>query len=372
MNTQSFRHAAVAAAVVAASAGASLSAQAATPHGKIVFSRAQQGPDDAFPRSRDLWMLDLDSGQVRALTTSTDRVFDAVATWAPNGSGLVFDRGSTRIRADETHTLQYLRADGTHQRALLRGTGSFSLPAWGPAGDRIAYISTARTGNCVSLTDATGRVHRSLFCVEPATELARPQWSKDGSQLFVAANAPEGELEPVFHAQAYRIDVASGRATLLSDIVMFEPLQLTFSPDGTRGVYADFVANDMTLVDFRNGATTALPRGHAPSWSPDGKRIAYSGEIYETGATFRYYEPLYVMNADGTHVRRLTDSRVDNHAYLPAQWSKDNVHVLVNRRTWTDGSLTHAIEALRIVDANTRELKQLPAGFAEQGGWYEP
>ena len=119
-------------------------------------------------------------------------------------------------------------------------------------------------------------------------------------------------------------------------------------------------------------STTRTRSAHAPSWSPDGKRIAYSGEIYETGATFRYYEPLYVMNADGTHVPRLTDSRVDNHAYLPAQWSKDNVHVLVNRRTWTDGSLTHAIEALRIVDANTRVLTQLPTGFAEQGAWYEP
>ncbi|UHQ18734.1 hypothetical protein LVB87_11110 [Lysobacter sp. KIS68-7] len=371
MNTKSFRHAAVAAAVVAASAGASVSAQAATPQGRIVFSRSQQSAADAFPRASSLWMLDLGTRQVRPLTTSTDRVFDAVATWAPNGSGIVFDRGASRPRAAETHSLHYLRADGTHLRSVVHGLGDFSKPAWGP-GDRIAYIAAQGAGNCVSITDATGTSHRALFCVPSTTELARPLWSKDGRQLFVAGNAPEGKLEPVFHALAYRIDVATGRATLLSDIVMYEPLELTFSPDGTRGVYADVVANDMTLVDFRNGAATALPRGHAPSWSPDGKRIAYAGEVYETGAQFRYYEPLYVMNANGTNVRRLTDSRVDNHAYTPAQWSKDNIHVLVNRRVYSDVGLTHATYALRIVDANTKALVQLPAGFADQGGWFEP
>jgi Tol biopolymer transport system component len=176
----------------------------------------------------------------------------------------------------------------------------------------------------------------------------------------------------VWHALAYRIEVATGQATLLSDLVMNEPLALEFSPDGTRGIYSDIVANDMTLIDFRNGATTELPRGHAPKWSPDGRRIAYTGEIYEVGEEFRYYEPLYVINADGTRVRRLTDSRVNNHAYTSAQWSKDNVHLLVNRRTFDDVSLTIPRYGLRIVDADTRALVNLPAGYAETGGWYEP
>jgi Tol biopolymer transport system component len=282
----------------------------------------------------------------------------------------VFERASTRVHPQESHTLRYMAAGATKHRNLVKGQGDFSKPAWGP-GNRIAYVSKDSASQCVALTDAGGKTRRTLFCVKATTELARPQWSRDGRTIFIAATAPEGRLEPIFHALAFRIDVATGRGTLMSDIVMEWPLALTFSPDGTRGVYADAVAGDMTLVDFRNGATRELPRGHAPAWSPDGKRIAFTGEVYETGAEFRYYEPLYVMNADGSNVRRLTSARIADHAYEVAQWSKDNVHVLVNRRTFTDDSLTHAQYALRVIDANTKALKQLPGGMAERGAWFE-
>ena len=369
MNAHPIRRAAVAAVVVAASAGASFQSEAATPAGTIVFSRSQQDAD-ANDRNRSLWLLDVGTGQARPLTTATDRVFDMTATWAPDGTALVFDRGSTRVRPDARHALEFMTPDASRPRTLLHGIGDFSKPAWGPS-NRIAFVSKDRAGECVAIVDATGRNKRTLFCGGADTTFARPQWSLDGKALFVAGTLPEGRLEPIFHALAYRIDVATAKTTLMSDIIMGEPLELTFSPDGTRGVYADIVANDMTLVDFRNGSLTTLPRGHAPSWSHDGKRIAFTGEIYETGAEFRYYEPLYVMNADGTRVRRITDSRVNNHAYTAAQWSKDNVHLLMNRRTYSDVSLTRANYALRIVDVDTRALLQLPAGYAEPGGWYE-
>jgi hypothetical protein len=154
------------------------------------------------------------------------------------------------------------------------------------------------------------------------------------------------------------------------------PLELSFSPDGTRGVYSDIAASDMTLVDFRNGSTRVLPRfGRAPLWSPDGERIAITGEVYEvTPGAVRYYEPLYVVNASTLAVRRITDSRVADHAYTAAQWSKDSIHLLVNRRTYAaaDVGLTRPLFALRIINADTRALKQLPSGYAEAGAWFEP
>ncbi|BCT93538.1 hypothetical protein LYSHEL_25620 [Lysobacter helvus] len=365
--------AAAAALVLTAPLVATFAAHAATPAGKVVFTRTALAAD-ATASSRSLWILDLGNGQVRQLTTPADRTFDMAATWSPDGQSLVFDRGTTRARMDSRHVLETMTPDATRPKLLLSGVGDFSKPAWGP-NNRIAFIrqDSVRAAQCVSLVDGTGRIRRTLYCPAAPIQLMRPTWSADGTHLFVAAGYPEGRLEPVWHALAYSIDVATGGATLLSDIVMEEQLDLEFSPDGTRGVYSDSVANDMTLVDFRTGEAKALPRGHAPKWSPDGRRIAYTGEVYEVGTgEFRYYEPLYVINADGTRVRRITDSRVDNHAYTAAQWSKDNVHLLVNRRTFDDVSLTIPRFGLRIIDADTRALVNLPAGYAETGGWFEP
>jgi Tol biopolymer transport system component len=372
MKTHPLRRAAIAAAVVSVTAASALSATAATPTGKIVFSRSQTTADNA-PRNRSLWLLDVPTGTVRQLTTATDRVFDATATWSPDGSQVVFGRKSSAALG-ERDTLQVLPT-GNAQRphALLHGLGQFALPAWGP-GSRIAFVSSNSTGQCVSVVDSSGRNRRDLFCAASA-EFQQPKWSADGARLFVAASVPEGRLGEQWHARAYRIDVATGSTKLMSDLVMDYPLALTFSPDGTRGVYADIAASDMTLVDFRTGASRVLPRtGHSPLWSPDGKRIAFTGEVYEVvPGNVRYYEPLYVMNASTFGIRRVTDSRIPDHAYTAAQWSKDNVHVLVNRRTYAaaDVGLEKPLFALRIIDANTRALKALPSGYAETGGWFE-
>ena len=48
-----------------------------------------------------------------------------------------------------------------------------------------------------------------------------------------------------------------------------------------------------------------------PAWSPDGSRIAFSSDRDDPG-------DIYVMNADGTGQTRLTDNPADDHA--PA-WS---------------------------------------------------
>jgi TolB protein len=62
---------------------------------------------------------------------------------------------------------------------------------------------------------------------------------------------------------------------------------------------------------------TSVPPGTSGvSWSPDGKRIAYSRSRNATGTQC----DLYVMNTDGTHVRRL---RHDGWCSDDPAWSPD-------------------------------------------------
>ena len=63
-------------------------------------------------------------------------------------------------------------------------------------------------------------------------------------------------------------------------------------------------------------------------------------------------------------------ARVDNLAYITADWSDDGTHVLANVRTYDDPSLTLPRHALRWIDVDARTLPALPAGFAEAGAWF--
>jgi hypothetical protein len=77
------------------------------------------------------------------------------------------------------------------------------------------------------------------------------------------------------------------------------------------------------------------------------------------------------MNADGSNIRLVTRSRVDNHAYTAVDWSDDGVHLLVNRQIYLDPSLTIPRVALRIINVDTRSVTSLPGGSAEPGAWFE-
>jgi Tol biopolymer transport system component len=48
---------------------------------------------------------------------------------------------------------------------------------------------------------------------------------------------------------------------------------------------------------------------YKPFWSPDGKQIAFtSNRDYVTGDSLRYRTDLYIINADGTELERITEN----------------------------------------------------------------
>ena len=92
-----------------------------------------------------------------------------------------------------------------------------------------------------------------------------------------------------------------------------------WSPDGSR---VAFVAGfDILVVSLADGAIANLTNhlgGSSPAWSRDGGKIAFTSD--RDGLT-----ELYVMNADGSSVRRLTDHIGFNGR--PA-WSPDSSRIV--------------------------------------------
>jgi hypothetical protein len=80
----------------------------------------------------------------------------------------------------------------------------------------------------------------------------------------------------------------------------------TWSPDGRRIAYTD--AGDVHVINADGSGDVNLTENHSeaarsPSWSPDGTRIAYGG-VGPTGPPIHVWS----MNADGTDVHRVDDT----------------------------------------------------------------
>lgn len=184
----------------------------------------------------------------------------------------------------------------------------------GAADTEIAFISTRMGHREVFVMDADGRNAR------PATRSnsvkAFPAWLPDAGGVLYTTYLKSG-LPDVFVSS--RGEARAGR--ILRDVLSGEPkYRGVFSPDG------EFLALVATLDDAsdlfrvsRNGKRVLRLTNNgsvidiAPSWSPDGKQIAFVSD--RSGSP-----QVYVMNSDGTDTRRLTFG--GDYCVAPA-WSPD-------------------------------------------------
>jgi Tol biopolymer transport system component len=238
-------------------------------NGKIAFT--------TFPPEPQFQVETIDAdGSGRAVLTA-----GSSPAWSADGRKLAFafdffdaGGGGSQIVA--------INADGTGRTVIVDECGSsckivVGTPSWSPDGTQLAFHTTvcgaSECGTSLSIVTSSGMGAGGLGAGFSTS------WSPDGSRIALDRYADFGSSA-----------CQGGPLTCNSEIY-------TVAPDGSG------------LIRVTNNSADDA----GPSWSPDGRKIAFTSGRDGNGE-------IYTINADGTGEKRLTDNAaVDTN---PA-WSPD-------------------------------------------------
>jgi Tol biopolymer transport system component len=201
-------------------------------------------------------------------------------SWAPGGERGVFS-GVVGVQKGDDHEpvvrLFTVRADGGGLRAI-RGTNGAVGPVFSPAGRTVAFT---RSIDRETPTTVGGKRRKQGF---------------HGASIWIVnlLTGAQRQLTPwrdglIYIASSFSPDGSTLLATHEDDRLLRESEPVALAVDGS-------------------GSRRLLEDGSSPVYSPDGSRIALVRRTGTLGGTSEEASDLYVVNADGSGVRRLTNT----------------------------------------------------------------
>ena len=276
-------------AAIAAAAGGAPAAQGRGVPGEIAFFSARGGNNDIYVMSWD--------GR-RPLRLTDHAGSDVDPAISPNGRDVTFT--SNRTGNNDIHVVG---SAGGAAINLTNHPANDGWARWSPSGRQIVFHSN-RDGNFeIYVMNADGTSPTRLTNYPGVDQF--PDWSPDGRALVFRRDV-----------DLYVMDLATGEtrrltaAPPLNQMAVWSPSgrQLTFmsARDGYPSV---FVMNadgsgQVNLTPKSPADADAEWTSRAPSWSTTGRHIFFMSFRPSTGLDTE----VFVMNADGSGVTRLTSS----------------------------------------------------------------
>ena len=200
-------------------------------------------------------------------------------------------------------------------------------PAISPDGQMVAYASGTTSNMQIFVRQVAGGRTVQLT-TDPSGNFRSPRWSPDGTRI--AYQATDGVYVVPALGGAPRLVARAPTPAAAVSIGAYTPLAgLSWSPDGRRIVFAGNVGlTGLWIVDADGGEPIKLEvplETDSPSWSPDGSRIAVSvgNSIFVFGTAYfgnAGQAAIWIVPVDGSEPVQLTDGRSLD---LSPQWSPD-------------------------------------------------
>jgi Tol biopolymer transport system component len=203
---------------------------------------------------------------------------------------------------------------GQGRQKITSGPADDTLPAVSPARDLIVFTR-----------DATNGVRR-LFTVRPNGGVVQaipntldggaPSWSPDGALIAFDSSHGAGP------SRIYTVDPSGAGRTQLTDGP--DDSFPDWSPDSARIVF-ERQGQIWTMNADGTHLAKLANNGTEPAWAPNGEHIAFIRKINREGLGKSL--ALFVMDADGSHVKQLTlKGQVKENDHRPA-WEPNSRHI---------------------------------------------
>jgi TolB protein len=279
-----------------------------------------------------LWVINVEGGQPRFVyDVSQARGVTGGVTWTPDGRKLLV-WSIQKDGSPEQRRLVF--ADGSGLAGQMDGVPYWWQPNfWTPRAGACRVIF-ARDGD-IYARDCDGQNGRGLTD-GPALD-GRPAWSPDGQQVvFQSSRDRQPTAEGWLPESLYVVDADGSNLSRLTS-GNDNDVTAAWSPDGSRIAFhrschlATVRPDGRELSIVVSFAEVSTQPGRqlcvmVPAWSPDSRQIAFVAMPPGDDVPGPYERDLYVVNADGTGLRRLASfSTAVNAGWVSVDlaWSPD-------------------------------------------------
>ena len=206
--------------------------------------------------------------------------------------------------------------DGGNQTRITEHPAADMDPAISPNGQEIVFTSNRPGNNDIFVVDSQGGIPTNL--TQNVANDGWARWSPNGHQIVFHSNR-DGNFE------IYVMDFDGASPTRLTNYGGIDQFP-DWSPNGRQIVFRR--DNDIYVLDVPTGETARLtaapPLNQMATWSPDGKHIVFM-------STRDGYPSVFTMDADGSNQANRTPKLEEEEAVLwmsrAPSWSRNGQEI---------------------------------------------